>query len=285
MARVGIVTDSTCCMPPELIEEYGIKLVPYHLMLEGKDYLDRIDITPDEFWARFPGLKEIPTTGIPGPGLFAAAFTELAGTTGEILCVTVSSGVSAVARSVEEAKSEVLKTNPGLKIEHVDSKTSVGAMAFIVLEAARAAKEDKDLQEITALVNDMVARVRWICALDTLEYLIKGGRAPKTAIIGEILGVKPLIGFVNASGVVESLGRERGKQKAMARLVSLVSELTDTDKPLHVMAHYTTSREDGERLKDMVASRYRCAELYLTDLTPVITTHTGPSLALSFYSK
>lgn len=285
MGKVRIVTDSTCCMPAELVEEYGITLVPYHLMLEGKEYLDRVDMTPDEFWERFPGLKEIPTTGIPSPGQFAAAFRELSESTDEILCITVSSGVSAVAKPVADAKSAVLEEHPGLKIQFVDSRTSVGAMGFLVLEAARAAEENKGLEEVTALVTDLVARVSWISALDTLEYLIKGGRAPKTAIFGQILGVKPIIGFVNASGVVESLGRERGKQRAMARLVELVSELADTSRPLHVMAHYTTSRDDGERLKEMVASRYRCEELYLTDLTPVITTHTGPSLALSFYAK
>ena len=284
MSKVGIVTDSTSCLPAELIKEYDIRVAPYHLIMEGKDYVDQIDITPAEFWRRFSSLKEIPTTGVPGPGELANIFTELAKTSDSIVCVHISRALSAIYETVMVARETVLQKHPNLKIEYVDSKCSVGALGFIVLEAARAAQSGRSLSEVTRAARDLVPRVKWISALDTLKYLIKGGRAPKKAILGEFLHVKPIIGFVNGTGTVASLGKERGKKKAMLKLVDMVKDYADTSKPLHVITHFTDDIEGGIELRDMISSRYHCAELYMSDLTPVMTTHTGPAVGLSFYS-
>lgn len=284
MPKVGIVTDSTNCLPKELIKEYDIRVVPYHLVMDGKDYVDQIDITPAEFWRRFSGLKEIPTTAVPGPGELVNIFTELAKSTDSIVCTHVSKAISAIYETVTVARETVMEKHPNLRIEYIDSKCSAGAMGFIVLEAARAAQAGKSLSEVVKIAQDLVPKVKLIFALDTLKYLIKGGRAPKTAYIGELLQIKPIIGFVNDTGVVQSLGKERGKKKAMLKLVDMVKDYADTSKPLHVMVHFTDNIEDGEEVKDMVTSRYNCAELYITDLTPVMTTHTGPAVGLSFYS-
>lgn len=284
MARIGIVTESTNCLPPELIKQFDIRVAPYHLILEGKVYLDQIDITPAEFWRRFPTLKTLPTTGTPSPGDYAAIFSELAKSTDSIVCLNLSNALSAAYKAAASARDMVLEEHPGLKIELLDTRNAAGAQGFIALEAARAAQAGKSLDEIIKLAQDMVPRVKYIAALDTLKYLIKGGRAPKTAVLGELVGVKPFIGIVSSSGLVGSLGKERGKRKAVQKLVELVKEHADTDKPLHVMVHYTNSIEDGEQLKEMVTSRYNCAEVYMTDLTPVMTTHIGPAVGLSFYS-
>jgi DegV family protein with EDD domain len=284
MSKVGIVTDSTNCLPAELIKEYGIRVAPYHLILEGKVYLDQIEITPSEFWRMFKKLKNLPTTGVPSPGSYADIFTELAKSTNDIVCLIISHALSAAYKSATTAREMVMSEHPGLNIELIDTKNSVGALGFVALEAARAAQAGKSLNEVVKIAQDLVPRVKYIAAFDSLKYLIRGGRAPKSAIVGDLMGVKPLIGIVSDTGMVDSLGRERGKKKAMQKLVELVKEHADTNKPLHVMAHYTDNIEDGEQLKEMVTARYNCAEVYTTDLTPVMTTHTGPAIGLSFYS-
>lgn len=284
MSKVGIVTDSTNCLPAELIKEYGIRVAPYHLILEGKVYLDQIEITPSEFWRMFKNLKNLPTTGVPSPGSYADIFTELAKSTNDIVCLIISHALSAAYKSATTAREMVMSEHPGLNIELIDTKNSVGALGFVALEAARAAQAGKSLNEVVKIAQDLVPRVKYIAAFDSLKYLIRGGRAPKSAIVGDLMGVKPLIGIVSDTGMVDSLGRERGKKKAMQKLVELVKEHADTNKPLHVMAHYTDNIEDGEQLKEMVTARYNCAEVYMTDLTPVMTTHTGPAIGLSFYS-
>jgi len=284
MSKVGIVTDSTNCLPAELIEEYDIRVAPYHLIMDGEDYRDQIDITPAKFWRMFKDLKELPTTSAVSPGDYADIFTELAKSTDSIVCVIISRALSAAYKSAEIARETVMAEHPNLNIELIDSKNSVGALGFVVLEAARAAQAGKSLADVVKIAQDLVPRVKFISAFETLKYLIRGGRAPKTAVIGEVLGIKPIIGIVKPTGLVDSLGKPRGKRKAMLKLVDLVKDHADTDKPLHVMVHYTDCIEDGEELKEIVISRYNCAELYMTDLTPVMTTHTGPAVGLSFYS-
>ena len=116
MSKVGIVTDSTNCLPPKLIKEYDIRVAPYHLILEGKDYRDQIEITPAEFWQRFGDLKEIPTTGVPGPGELANVFAELARTTDSIVCVHISKALSAIYESFKAARETVMEEHPNLKI-------------------------------------------------------------------------------------------------------------------------------------------------------------------------
>ena len=152
------------------------------------------------------------------------------------------------------------------------------------MEAARAAEAGKSLDEVVKVAKEMVPRVKFTMALETLKYLIKGGRAPKTAVIGELMNIKPLIGIVDETGLVVSLGKEKGKRKAMQKLVDLVKDHADTSKPLHVAVNYTNNIEDAEELKEMVTSQYDCAEVLKCDLTPVMTTHTGPAVGLCYYS-
>ena len=108
---------------------------------------------------------------------------------------------------------------------------------------ARAAEAGKSLAEVVQVANDMIPRVRFVCALETLKLLIKIGRAPKTAYMGELFQVKPIIGMVNNTGLVENLGRARGMEKTMLKLVELMEQYIDRNKPAHVNVHYSNSIE------------------------------------------
>ena len=259
-------------------------MVPVHLIIEGKDYRDQVDITPTEFWKIFRASKEMWTTSAASSGDFANAFTELAKSTDSIVCIALSKALSATHEAAVQAGEMVKAENPNLNIEIIDSKTATGALGFVVLEAARAARVGKSLAEVVQVVQDMISRVKFFFAPDTLKYLIKIGRAPKTAIIGEFLQVKPIIGMVNGTGLIENLGRVRTKRKAMVKIADMIKEHIDTKKPVHVMVHYSDRMEDGEQLKEKVASRYNCAEVYLTEFTPVMASAIGPVVGLSFYS-
>lgn len=283
MSKVGIVTDTINCLPAELIKEYDIRVVPLGLSINGQPYRDQVDITSDEFWKRFPEMKEF-STGAPALGDFTSVFKELGKSTDSIVCIVISKALSATHEAAVQARDMFKSENPNLNIEIVDSRTATGAQGFIVLEAARAARAGKSLAEVLQVVQDMIPRAKFVLGMETLKYLIKSGRAPKTAYMGELLQVKPITGMVNNTGLVEYLGRAMGKQKAMAKLVDLVKEHIDTSKPIHIIIHYTDRIEDGEKLRDLVTSRFNCAEVYLTPFTPVISGHTGPVVALSFYS-
>lgn len=131
----------------------------------------------------------------------------------------------------------------------------------------------------------MISQVVYLSAVETLKYMINMGRIPKGASsIGEILNVKPVIGFVDDSGIVDVVARTRSRRKAIEKIVDLVPKYVDTKLPLYVMVHWSESIKDGEELRDLVTARFECAEVYLTPFSPVMVASTGPMVGLSFYT-
>ena len=182
MSKVRIVTDTTNCLPPELIKQYDIRVVPLGLVIDGKVYRDQVDITAAEFWEMFKDLKvlkdlgEHPTTTAGTPGDFVSVFTELAETTNGIVCILVSKALTATHESAYQARRLVRHEHPNLHIEIIDSRTSAGALGFIVSAAARAAQENKSLEEVIEVTWDIISRVIYIATLDTLKYFSRPSR-------------------------------------------------------------------------------------------------------------
>ena len=284
MSRVAIITDSTSCLPNELLNQYDIGLVPSGLVINNKVYLDQVEMSAQKFWELFKQTTTPITTNAVSPGEFFRQFELMGKTTENIICILVSRALTASHQAAFAARDLIREKKPQLNIEIVDSKTSTGALGYIVLEAARAAQQNQNFNEVMQVVNDMIPRVKYVAMLDTLKYLIRLGRAPKDAEMTESMGVKPFIGMVKGTGLVENLGGIIGKEKGMIRLVDMIKEYTDTTADLHVMVHYSDQISDGENLRDMVTSKYKVKELYLTPYTPVMACHTGPVLSIAFYS-
>jgi DegV family protein with EDD domain len=284
MADVGIVTDSIACLPPEIIKEYDIRTIPVALNINGKPYRDGVDIEPEGFWKMFDEVKEF-TTGAPALTEYTDILSELAKTSDGIVGIFVSQGLSAIGEAAVQAADLMKKENPNLNIEIVDSRTAAGAQGFLVEEAAKAAKRGKSVSEVVQVVKDTIPKVKFATAMETLKYLIKSGRAPKTAYMGELFQVKPIIGMLNNTGEVENLGRARGWDKALVKLLDIVAETISSSQNVRFNVHYTNSIEDGGKLKQMVMDRFNPSEIYFTPYTPVMAGHTGPVMAVSFYHR
>ena len=259
-------------------------MVPVNLVIDGKVYRDCIDITLEEICQRFQNLEKQPTTTAVSPEDFVNTFTELGKATDSIVCILVSKSLTATHESAYQARRLTRPSHPNLNIEIIDSKTSAGALGFVVLEAARAAEQNKSLEEIISVTRDMIPRVMYLAALDTLKYLINIGRSPRSTAIGEMLNVKPIIGFIDDTGLVEVVARVRGKHKSIAKIVDLVDKYIDTDRPIHAMVHFSDGIEAGKELRDLIATRYDCTEIYLAPYPPAMVSATGPMVGLSFYS-
>jgi DegV family protein with EDD domain len=284
MADVGIVTDSIACLPPEIIKEYDIRTIPVALNINGKPYRDGVDIEPEGFWKMFDEVKEF-TTGAPALTEYTDILSELAKTSDGIVGIFVSQGLSAIGEAAVQAADLMKKENPNLNIEIVDSRTAAGAQGFLVEEAAKAAKRGESVSEVVQVVKDTIPKVKFATAMETLKYLIKSGRAPKTAYMGELFQVKPIIGMLNNTGEVENLGRARGWDKALVKLLDIVAETISSSQNVRFNVHYTNSIEDGGKLKQMVMDRFNPSEIYFTPYTPVMAGHTGPVMAVSFYHQ
>jgi DegV family protein with EDD domain len=261
-------------------------VIPVGLVIEGKFYRDMVDITPADFWKMFLELKDPPSTNAANPGDFLKAFEEAGKQGQDIVCILVTKALTATFESAYQARRMIRGDHPEYNIEIIDSHTSAGAMGFAVLEAARAAQAGKRLEEVIEITQDMISRVIYLSAMDTLKYMIRLGRAPRNSSgIGEIFNVKPIVGLIDDTGLTEVITRVRGKQKSLEKLVDLVDKYTDTKKPLHFMIHYSNCKEDADEMQKLVTSKYKnIVELYITEYSPTMVTHTGPITGLSFYS-
>jgi DegV family protein with EDD domain len=283
MSHVAVVTDTISCLPSDLVKQYGIKVVPTVLLINGKSYRDQIEIKADDFWKQFDSMQTFSTSAVM-PGDFIKIFQEAGKESSDIVCTLVSKAMSATYQTAVRSREMLKSENPQLNIEIVDSKTAAGAEGFVALEGARAAQAGKGLSEVVRVMQDLTVKVKWVCGLETTKYLIKAGRAPKTIPTEVFLQVKPIIAQIHGTGMVEDAGVARGKEECFQKLVQLVGENTDLTRPLHVNVHYTQNIEDGLKLMEMVKAQYKCEEIYLTPYSPVMGGSVGPCNAISFYS-
>ena len=259
-------------------------MLPVGLVIDGKHYRDYIDISRQDILKRIDDMKEQPSTTAVSPGDFVHEFEELSKTTDSIVCILVSRALTASHESAYQAKRHIRRQNTGAKIEIIDSRTSAGALAFVVMEAAKAAQQGKSMEEVIEVARDMISRVIYIAAPETLKYLINIGRAPKSATIGEMLNVKPIIGFIDDTGLLEVVTRVRGKGKTLSKIVDLIDKYADTDKPINAIIHYTDGMDDANRLNDLIIARYDCAEVIIVPYSPVMISAVGPTVGVAFYS-
>jgi len=272
MGRVSIITDSTVCLPREVLERYGIHVVPLLLVVEDRVYRDGVDITPAEFYSLLPRAKKLPTTSSPSPAVFLEAYRQASKGADSILCITLSRKLGMVYDSACSAREAARADLPGVQIEVLDSETA-GAESFIVLAGARAAAQGQGLAEVAGAARRLIPKVRLIGVLETLYYLAKGGRIRKpTFWAASILMVKPV--FRLRQGEVGVLERPRTRARALERVLAIMK--TDLgNSTAHVSLMHANVPEDAEGFKARVQAEFNCAELYLTDFTPVMGAHAG----------
>ncbi|MBX6342464.1 MAG: DegV family protein, partial [Thermomicrobiaceae bacterium] len=220
MARVAVVTDSTADIPPELIQRYGIHVVPLTVRLGGEVFEDRVTITPGEFMRRLQSCDEFPTTSQPSVGRFQQVYNALAEEHDGIVSIHLSSRLSGTYQSARLARDTI---NGRLPIAVIDSRSASMGLGFAVLHAARLAREGRSLDEVKQAAERALEATHVMFLLDTLEYLRRGGRIGRAAeIVGSILQLKPLLRL--DEGIVVPFARTRTRPKATAGLIQLVHE-------------------------------------------------------------
>ena len=286
MRKVSIVTDSTACIPKELVAKYDICVVPLMIIFEGKSYRDGIDMSPGEVYRIMRRRENLPTTSTPSAGDFLTAYRQLSKESESILCITVTSQQSKIHDTALIAKEIAKEVIPNTAIEVIDSRAVGGALGFIVLEAARAASQGADQAQATEAAHSMISRVNFLAMLDTLFYLARTGRTGRAqAWAGSLLNIKPIVGHDTSVGETIPVARPRTRAKAVSHLLDIMAQRVG-DSPVHVIVHHADELEDGEKLKDEIASRFNCEELYLTEFTPGMGVHAGPGvLAIAFYAE
>jgi DegV family protein with EDD domain len=284
MPKVAIVTDSLACLTKELVAQYGIRIVPLNIHFDGKIYKDWVDITPDEAYKLFLKAPESWGSSAPSPMDYLEAYREVSSHAESILCVTASSRLSTthdVARVArEQAKAELPQTS----IEISDSQTVTAAEGFVALAAARAAAIGKSLAEVAKVAEEVRSKVTMLAFLDTIRYVYRSGRIPKLAAqVGSILNIRPLLTV--SAGVVRTIGLARSREQGIARLLKIVRDKVG-QKPLHVAVMHAYALEEAQRLKEKVESAFHCAEIWISEFSPLMGYACGTgTIGLAFYHE
>ncbi len=279
---IKIVSDTTTGLTQEMTAQHGIDLVSQIVMFGSETLRDGIDISNEVFLQRLKMSKEFPTTSQPPAGDFVAAFKRHLDAGHEILCITVSSLLSGTYNSAETAKKE-LGSGMASHITLVDSKTVATAEALLVLEAARMVKEGRSMAEIVARLDKMIVGMHLDFALDTLEYLAKGGRiGGAQAFVGTLLQMKPILTIKH--GRIEPLERVRTRAKAAARLREIVDSAVRGKSKAYVGVTHTGLPAEAEALAQEFRSAYHLDECLVIEMPPAVAAHAGPgALGAAYY--
>ena len=283
MNKVAIVTDTTACVPPEYVTQFGIEVVPVPLIIEEKTYRDGIDISPSEFYALLRKVKNTPTTSSSSPQPYLNAFCHASLRARHILCLTEPARFSAMYASARVAVETAGETLKGVAIEVMECTTAAAGQGLVALAAARAAALGKTLAEVKKTAGETMSRIRLFAALDTLQYLVRSGRVPQAAaLVNSILSIKPVF-TLNHSGA-RTVALPRTMQSAMDRMLKLMDGAVAGGQKLHVAVMHADVLEQAQNFTERITSRFDCREIYITEFTPVMGVHTGPGLiGVAFY--
>jgi DegV family protein with EDD domain len=266
---VRIVTDSNCDLPPEIIQEHGIVVVPLYINIGTESYLDGVDMSREEFYTGLPSFHRHPTTSVPGPGMFVEAYNRLAAEgASHILSIHISATLSAVVNSARLAAEEIQA--PPVTI--LDSGNLTLGTGLLAVRAAEAAREGKGVDEILEILEDQIKRTYCFAGLDTLEYLRRSGRLTRLQSgLGSMLQIKPLLSMHDGEMGME---RVRTRKKAVGRVVELVNELGPLEQLAIVHTH---APKRAESLRRQAEHLFPSSPPRLSaEVTPVIGTHIGP---------
>jgi len=266
------------------VAQYGIRIVPLNFYSEGKVYKEWVDITTAEAYELFLKDPESFKTSAASPEDCLKAYREASRQAKNILCITISAKLSAVHKVAQVAKEQAKTELPQTSIEVLDSQTATAAEGFIALAAARAAAEGKGLAEVIKAAEEMRDRVSLAALMDTVRYVYRTGRIPKVAALaGSMLHIRPI--FTISSGVPHFIGAVRNKERGIARLLKIMRNKVGLN-PVHVAVMHVYALDEAERLKERVSSEFNCAELWITEFSPVMGYACGTgTLGLAFYSE
>jgi DegV family protein with EDD domain len=272
MAAVRIVTDSSCDLTDEQAEALGIQIVPLKIRFGDEEFVDREELSTIDFYKKLAASEALPETAAPPPGAFEAVFRRAAedGADG-VVCVNISSELSATMQSAQAAATSV---SDAIDVRVIDSKSITAGLGSQAAVLAERANDGASLDDLVTLSADLIDRTRVYGALDTLEYLKKGGRiSGAQAAIGTLLSVKPIITI--RDGLVHTADKPRTAGKARARVTELL-----TQRPIERLAVLYTPPADGEafmgELVDRLGGSVDAANVSIQPVGSSVGPHLGP---------
>lgn len=277
---IRIITDTTSDISINQANQMNITLIPLKVIFGDKEYKEGIDITIDGFYEKLVKADQMPTTSQPSPDDFLGYFNEGKEAGDSIIVLLIASKLSGTYQSAMIAK-EMADYDD---IHIIDSDTTTCALRILVEQAVKLRDEEMKADEIVAKLMELREKIVLLAMVDTLEFLHKGGRLSKSsAILGTLLKFKPLITV--KEGVVGVVGKERGVNKAIGRLVEIIEENGGIDKSYPVHLGYTAQDDQCKILKEKLKDSYNLNDMIMHPVGCVVGTHAGPGACMITYVK
>jgi DegV family protein with EDD domain len=268
---VAIVTDSVADLPPEVAKKMNISVIPLHVHFGSRVYKDGVDLTSMEFYNKLENSTILPQTSAPGPGIFADFFDSIAEKNSEILAIFLSHKFSA---TYESALQGINLMKRKCHVEVVDSTLAIMGQGLLVIEAAKKALQGSVITDIINMISETVPQIHIRVTLDTLKYLAMGGRVGKVqAFMGSMLKINPILGVKD--GEAFPYTRVRSRAKAIEALQQFATGFRNV-KALAI--EYGSNTDEAKVFAGKIASLFPKVPLYISNVSPVIGTHTGPSV-------
>jgi len=277
MSRVALVTDSTAYLPPALIERHDIAIVPLYIVFGADRTVPEVEINDyDAFFEELRSAETLPTTSQPSVGDFTAAYEPLLADGREVVSIHISGGLSGTTEAARQAKEALEREGKGgERIEVIDSTTAAGGLGFMVLAAAKAAADGMDAKGVAEHVAAARKEFKLWFAIDTLEFLRRGGRiGAASAWIGSTLRVKPILTVENEMTPVE---RVRTSSRAFERMVDYARQRHESGADAW-SAQHIHAPDQCAALVERCTEVFGCEPTIVSELGPVLAAHTGPGL-------
>jgi DegV family protein with EDD domain len=272
LQKIALITDSGCDLENETLKKYGIFFLPLRIIYKDKDYLDRIEISPDDLYSSLE--NEIPKTSLPDGKYMDDILNKIEseGYT-HAIAITISSGLSGTSNSLRI----IAENHPNLNTHIFDTKILSMPQGVLVLNAIQMLEEGKSFEEIIEVLPKLRKKTYGYFTLNTLEYLKKGGRIGKVSgTIGEMLNIKPVIS-VNDDGIYYTHSKARGRKQAISKLKDILSEHLSVSK-CKIWVLQGGALEEAKALFAEVKDWANISFIDIATIGPALGVHTGPGL-------
>jgi DegV family protein with EDD domain len=272
---IRIVTDSLAWLPAEVVRQYDVTVVPLHVSFGDEQFTETVDITNEEFYRRLRTGSVQPTTSQPSPGEFLDAYRRISSTAGAVISIHASAKLSGTYGSAQVAAGMARSEFPGVRYEVFDTKVIAPAQGMVVVAATEAAARGESVEAVLELIAALAPRTNAMVSVETLEYLIRGGRLGRVAgFIGGMLNVRPILSL--ADGSLTARERVRTRPRALDRLVELMAEDVPSGRLGHLGLMHAEAPEVRDELRRRVLARFEVEREFSVEIGPVLGTHAGP---------
>ena len=270
---IGIISDSTCDIPENLIQQYGITIIPHYIIWGNQQYRDRVDMQPLEFYERIATDPDYPSSSQASIADFKKKYEEVAakGAT-EIITLTVSSAMSGAFHMASEAAKLV-----SVPVSVVDGKSPTMSLGWQVLAAARARDAGKKVDEIITMLDDLKKKMVQYVAMESLEYLQKSGRIGNAVKwVGSVLKIRPLVSINHKTGLVEPASLSRTHKGLVDLMYTKFFEHFKDKQKLHIAVMHGNTLNEAEEIAERIRQEFNPVELIINITGPVLGISTGP---------